>query len=173
MSAVPKQRPWSPWVIRALLKVVAAACGVLSAAAIIFFFWVLSLSGRNRLLLPITLLLLPVAVVVILVGCPLWAVSAACGMKVHQLEGVYAKVEAEGLRLESIKAANPRRIEWAELEEVLKLHYPPCEPYLLKLKHGSEVQVDFVDEVLLQRHLEERGTRFHEVWGSKREAHLG
>jgi hypothetical protein len=49
----------------------------------ILFFWNLSLPARNRFLLPITLLLLPVALVVILVGCPLWAISAACGMKLH------------------------------------------------------------------------------------------
>jgi hypothetical protein len=72
-----------------------------------------------------------------------------------------------------VHETSPRRVEWAVLEEVLKIHYPLCEPYLLKLKHGSEVRVDFVDEGLLKRHLEERGTRFQEVWGSKGEASIG
>jgi hypothetical protein len=173
MSAIREQPPWSPWLLRVVLMGVSACCGVLSAVALIFFFWVLSLSARNRLLLPISLLLLPVALVVIVVGCPLWAVSAACGMKLHQLEGVYAKVGADGLRLQSVYDASPRQVEWEELEEVLKIHYPLCAPYLFKLKRGPEVRVDFVDEGLLKRHLGERSTRFQEVWGSRREPYPG
>jgi hypothetical protein len=94
-------------------------------------------------------------------------------MKLHQLEGVYAKVGADGLQLQSVHEPSPRQVEWAELEEVLRIHYPLCEPYLLKLKRGSEVRVDFVDEGLLKRHLGERGTRFQDVWGSRRETYPG
>src|SRR5713101_5591753 len=122
MSAILEQPPWSPWLLRVLLMGASACCGVLSAVSMIFFFWVLSLSARHPLLLPITLLLLPVALVVIVVGCPLWAISAACGMKLHQLEGVYAKVGADGLQLQSVHEPSPRQVEWAELEEVLKIH---------------------------------------------------
>jgi hypothetical protein len=139
----------------------------------VFFFWVLSLSARHRMLIPITLLLLPVALVVILVGCPLWAISAACGMKLHQLEGVYAKVGANGLQVQSIRETRPKQIEWVELDEVLKTHYHLCESYLLKLKSGSEVRVDFLNEGLLKSHLGEKGTRFQEVWGPTREPYPG
>lgn len=168
MSARVKQPQWSPWLLRIILKGVGACCGILSAGSMIFFFWVLSLSARNHFLLPITLLLLPVSLVVILVGCSFWSISAVCGLKLHQLEGVYARVGADGLQLESVKEKSPRWVEWTALEEILKIHYPLCEPYLLKLKHDSEVRVDFLDEVLLTRHLEERGIRFQEVWGSNR-----
>jgi hypothetical protein len=111
--------------------------------------------------------------VLILLGCPLWGISAACGLKVHQLEGVYASVGADGLQLHSLQEAHPNFVAWPALEEVLKMHYPLCEPYLLKLKQGSKVRVDFVDEGLLKRHLEERGTKFQEVWGSGRQVYPG
>ncbi len=173
MSAGSERPPWSPWLFRAFLRGVAACCGVMSAGSMIFFFWVLSLSGRNRFLLPITLLLLPVALVVILVGCLLWGISAACGIQLYRLEGVYARVGADGLQLQSVHEGRPRQVEWAVVAEVLKTHYPLCEPYLFKLKDGSEVRVDFVDEGLLKRHLEERGTRIQEVWGSTGEAYVG
>jgi hypothetical protein len=173
MSAVPEQPPWSPWLLRALLKGVAAGCGVLSAGCLIFFFWSLALTARNPFLIPITLLLLPVALGVILLGCPLWGLAAACGLKLHQLEGVYAQVGANGLQLRSASKADPRQVAWGALEEVVKIHHPLCEPYLFKLKDGSEVRVDFVDEGLLARRLEGQGTRFHEVWGSQGGANRG
>jgi len=71
MSAAAEQPPWSPWLLRFILKGVAACCGILSAGCMIFFFWVLSLLARNRSLLPITLLLLPVALECHPVGLPL------------------------------------------------------------------------------------------------------
>jgi hypothetical protein len=70
-----------------------------------------------------------------------------------------------------VHETSPRRVAWAVVDEVLKAHYPLCEPYLFKLKDGTELRVDFVDEGLLKRRLEERGTRFQEVWGSTGEAY--
>jgi hypothetical protein len=170
MNAASERPPWSPWLLRAFLYVISSFCGVLSAGCIILFFWVLSLSARSRYLIPITLLLLPVALVVILVGCPLYGIAAACGMKLHQLAAVYAGVRADGLRLQSAHETNPRLVEWAALEEVLKIRYPLCETHVLILKNGSEVRVDFVDEGPLQKRLEERNIRFQKVRGDERQA---
>jgi hypothetical protein len=64
-------------------------------------------------------------------------------------------------------------VEWPVLEEVLKVQYPLCAAYLLKLKRGSEIRVDFVDEDLLKRRLAESGTRFQELWFSELRANTG
>jgi hypothetical protein len=121
---------------------------------------VLSLPARSLLLLPVALILLPVALAAALLGCSLWGIGAACGLWLHDKEGVYGKIESEGIRLDAVYRVGRDFVAWSELEKVVRVRYPLFIHYRLELKDGSAARVDFLDEEQLVPQLKEHGVGF-------------
>jgi hypothetical protein len=88
-----KQPGRSWWLLRALVRGVARICGAAAIGGMVLFVSLLSLPNRSLLLLPIALVLLPIALAAVLLGCPFWGLGAACGLWLHDKEGVYGKVD--------------------------------------------------------------------------------
>jgi hypothetical protein len=126
----------------------------------LLFVSILSLPTRSLLLLPVALVLLPVALVAVLLGCPLWGIGAVCGLWLYDKEGVYGKIESEGIRLDSLHSVGPDFVAWAALEKVVQVRYPLSIQYELGLRDGRVARVDFMDEKQLAPHLNVHGIGF-------------
>jgi hypothetical protein len=126
----------------------------------LLFVFVLSLPARSLWLLPVAFLLLPGALAAVLLGCPLWGIGAACGLWLHDKEGVYGEIEIEGIRLDRLHRVGPDFVKWAALAEVVRVIYPLSIHYELALKDGSAAHVDFLDEEQLTAHLQEQEIGF-------------
>jgi hypothetical protein len=159
-------RSW--WLRRVLVRGVARLCGGASIGCMILFVFVLSLPTRSLLLLPVALFLLPVALVAVLLGCPLWGIGTACGLWLYEKEGIYGEVESEGIRLDALHGVGRDFVAWAALEDVVRVRSPLSIHYQLELKDGSTARIDFLAEEQLASQLHRHGVRFRRCdWTGK------
>ncbi len=169
MTQESKQAGRSWWLTRVLVGGVARLWSGASVGCMILFVSVLGLPARSLLLLPVALIMLPLALAAVLLGCLLWGIGAVCGLWLHDKEGVYGKIESEGIRLDAMHRARPDFVAWAALEEVVRVRYPLSIHYRLELRDGSAgPYVDFLDEEQLTPCLKEHRVGFrHCDWTSK------
>jgi hypothetical protein len=150
----------SSWLLRTLMGGVARLCSLVAIGGVLLFVFILSLPNRNLLLLPVALVLLPVALVAVVLGCPFWGIGAACGLWLHEKQGVYGSIECEGIRLDALHKAGPDFVAWTAVAKVVRVQYPLSLHYRLQLRDGSVVEVDFLDEEQLALQLEKHGVGF-------------
>ena len=168
MTQELKQAGRSWWLPRVLVRGVAWLCGGAAIGCMFLLVCVLSLPARSLLLLPVALILLPVALAAALLGCSLWGIGAACGLWLQDKEGVYGKIESEGIRLDAVHSGGPDFVAWAALERVVRVRYPLSIHYQLELRDGSAARVDFLDEEQLVPQLNERGVELRRCdWTGK------
>jgi len=168
MTQELKQAGRSWWLPRVLVRGVAWLCGGTAIGCMILFVSVLALPTRSLLLLPVALIFLPVALAAAILGCPLWGIGAACGLWLQDREGVYGKIESEGIRLDALHSVGPDFIAWAALEKVVRVRYPLSILYQLELRDGSAARVDFLDEEQMVPQLKEHGVGFRRCdWTGK------
>jgi hypothetical protein len=160
MTQGSKQAGRSWWFLRVVVRGVMGLCGGAALGSMILFVAVLGLPVRSLLLLPVTLVLLPVALIAVVLGCPLWGIGAACGLWLLGKEGVYGNVESEGIRLDALHRVGPDFVAWAALAKVVRVQWPLSIHYQLELRDGSAARVDFLDEEQLRPKLTENRVRF-------------
>jgi hypothetical protein len=161
-------RSW--WLPRVLVRGLArVSCGA-AIGCMFLFVSVLGLPTRSLLLLPVALLLLPLALAAVLLGCPLWGIGTACGLWLQDKEGVYGHVESEGIRLDAPHGVGPDFVAWAALEKVVRVRYPLSTHYQLELGDGLAARVDFLDEEQLVPQLKEHGVGLRRCDWTGREA---
>jgi hypothetical protein len=160
MTQESKQADRSWWLFRGLVRGVARLCGGAAIGCMLLFVSILSLPTRSLLLLPVALILLPVALAAVLLGCPLWGIGAVCGLWLYDKEGVYGKIDSEGIRLDALYSVGPDFVAWAAIEKVVRVRYPLSIQYELGLRDGPVARVDFLDEKQLSPHLKVHGVGF-------------
>lgn len=139
-----------------LTKSVASVTGSVCLGCIVVFGRIISLSAGKPHLIPLVLLLFPVALLSGLFGLLLYPVAAIAGDVVRQREGSYAVIDTEGIRLTDWQHVLRRVLPWAEIKEFQTVFTPPF--YTLRaILHSDEiVRVDFIDFDKLERELEKR-----------------
>jgi hypothetical protein len=162
MSHPPSQPSRSLWPVRLTVKAIGWSSSAVAVGALVMFALVLGLPSRKPWLAPFAILLFPIAIAFAVLGAPFWAIGAVCGLWLHEKEGVYGKLEPEGIRLDSLSTNEPGFIAWHVLHEVSKVIYPLSFWYELRLMDGSSVRVDFMDDAQLLCALEARGIPLRE-----------
>jgi hypothetical protein len=155
------------WPVRLTVKAIGWSCSAVALGALVLFALILGLPCRKAWLAPFALLLLPLAIACAVMGAPFWAIGAVCGLWLYQKEGVYGKLESEGIRLDSLGAIKPDLVAWNALHEVTKVMAPMVFWYELRLTNGSTERVDFMDDAELMGALEARGIPLtNKMWHS-------
>ena len=77
--------------------------------------------------------------------------------------GIFASVEAEGIRLSNCAKTTSKLLAWKDIDEVNEVFKPPCFTLEFLLKSGELVTIDFgtIDEIELN--LENYGIPFRKI----------
>lgn len=148
------------WLIYQTLRLLSWPFSVLSMACASGFAVILGMPAKRLWLLPLTLLLLPVALglavlaVAFYVPAMLFILPAALGLATR------AVPEENGVRLTLGRHRVLRVLSWHEIKEFRRVFTPPFHAYLAVLDSGESVRIDLVEMDALAAALEQRGIPF-------------
>jgi hypothetical protein len=135
-------------------------CSAGAIACIYLFVFVLSLPNRNLALLPVALVLLPIALASAFQGFLFWGIGLTCGLWLYNRERIAGELERNGIRLDTPDSPGIDYVTWAVLSEVEQMRFPMSIHYRLKLRDGSSRHVDLMDEEQLVIALKENEVTF-------------
>ena len=104
---------------------------------------IIGLPTRSAWLTPISLLLLPVALVLAIIGIIVYPINFIAATSLWRRDGVYGVATEEGLGVGK-RHGSLRILPWQELSEVVAVFAPPFWYYEVLLHSGERVEVDFL-----------------------------
>ena len=124
----------------------------LAVGCVAGFAVILGLPTRHWILLPITILLLPAALILGLLACLTYPFAAGFSEALWRKTGIYATGDDHGIRLTSASMLEARIIPWSAIAEVCCISEPPVYTYRVRTITGEIEHIDFDDDETLLLH---------------------
>ena len=127
------------------------------------FVGILGLSAGRPWLIPVSLLLLPLGIPLLLVAFVTYPLAFVSGLVLLREVGTHTYAAVTGLELRTGAGELRRVIPWSELREVRKVWAPPVHTYRAMLTSGSVVPFDLLGHADAKDAIEAHGIPFHRL----------
>ncbi len=134
------------------------------------FAGILGLQARSPWLWPLTLLLLPVALLFAAVGLVIYPVNMVAAVALWRRKGKYGAATDAGLEVRTTLQGAERVLPWQQLREVVAVFSPPVTSYEAVVVSGETVEIDFLEPLGgVRSALEARGIPMRRERGPRQE----
>ena len=151
---------WSMWLIYQILRAIALPFSFLFGVCMMGFGSVLGLSAGRAWLWPVTILLVPIALLFAVLAIVFYCLTMLICLPSLWGLATHGAPNDTGIRITFGRRRLRRVLGWADIREFRRVFSPPFDSFRAILRSGEVVPIDFIEINAVTAALEERGIPF-------------